>query len=189
MLPKNITVDYKGEARTFIESKGDTVLIYGLSIITIYFLLALLYNNFKDPLIILTTVPLSLFGALLGLFLVKGSFNLYTNIAIFTLFGLITKHGILLVDFANKLPKYMSAKERVIEAAKLRFRPIIMTTVSMVAAATPLALTTSVGCVSRNQVGAVIVSGLIIGTLLTLFVTPIFYVLLNKSKKTKVGLS
>jgi multidrug efflux pump len=147
-----------------------------LALAFIYLVLAAQFESFRDPFIIMLTVPLSMTGALLALWLTGGTLNVYSQIGLVTLVGLITKHGILIVEFANQLrEKGIAMREAVIEAATLRLRPILMTTGAMVLGALPLALATGAGAESRQQIGWVIVGGLLFGTFFTLFVVPTVY--------------
>ncbi|MGB2933493.1 MAG: efflux RND transporter permease subunit, partial [Methyloceanibacter sp.] len=138
--------------------------------------LAAQFESFKDPFIIMLTVPLSITGALLALWWSGGTLNIYSQVGLVTLIGLITKHGILIVEFANKLrTQGFPIGEAVVESATLRLRPILMTTGAMVLGAVPLALATGAGAESRQDIGWVIVGGLLVGTLFTLFVIPVVY--------------
>jgi multidrug efflux pump len=151
-------------------------LIFLLALAFIYLVLAAQFESFTDPLIIMFTVPLSITGALLALWWSGGTLNIYSQVGLVTLIGLITKHGILIVEFANQLrSKGMPLSEAVVEAAALRLRPILMTTGAMVLGAVPLALATGAGAESRQDIGWVIVGGLLVGTLFTLFVIPVVY--------------
>jgi multidrug efflux pump len=162
-------------------------LTFGLALAFIYLVLAAQFESFRDPFIIMLTVPLSMAGALLALWLANGTLNVYSQIGLVTLVGLITKHGILIVEFANQLQeKGMSIKEAVIESAFLRLRPILMTTGAMVLGAVPLALATGAGAESRQQIGWVIVGGLLLGTFFTLFVVPTVYSLLAAKKEVVI---
>src|SRR5262249_25330037 len=148
--------------------------------------LAAQFESFIDPFIIMLTVPLSATGALLALKLTGGTWNVYSQIGMVTLVGLITKHGILIVEFANQLQERgMGKLEAVVESATLRLRPILMTTGAMVLGSVPLALAHGAGAESRHQIGWVIVGGLLFGTLLTLFVVPTAYTLLARTHKSK----
>ena len=150
--------------------------MFVLAVVFIFLVLAAQFESFRDPLIIMLTVPLSLAGALAALWLTGGTLNVYSQIGLVTLIGLITKHGILIVEFANQRQSLGSDRvAAVIEAAELRLRPILMTTGAMVLGALPLALATGAGAESRQQIGWVIVGGMSVGTLLTLFVVPIVY--------------
>jgi multidrug efflux pump len=158
-----------------------------LALAFIYLVLAAQFESFRDPFIIMLTVPLSMAGALLALWLTNGTLNVYSQIGLVTLVGLITKHGILIVEFANQLQeKGMALKEAVVESAFLRLRPILMTTGAMVLGAVPLALATGAGAESRQQIGWVIVGGLLLGTFFTLFVVPTVYSLLAARKEAVV---
>ena len=146
-------------------------------------MLAAQFESFVDPLIIMLTVPLSMAGALLALHLSGGTLNIYSQIGPVSLIGLISKHGILIVEFANRLQdEGRPLRESVIEAAALRLRPILMTTGAMVAGAIPLAIATGAGAASRHEIGWVIVGGMSFGTLLTLFVVPTAYTLLARDR-------
>ena len=139
------------------------------------------FESFISPFVILLTVPLAATGALLALKLTGATLNVYSQIGLVMLVGLITKHGILIVEFANQLQERGKHKlEAVIEAASLRLRPILMTTAAMVLGAVPLALASGAGAESRSPIGWVIVGGLLLGTLLTLFVIPVAYILLTR---------
>ncbi|MCU7905462.1 MAG: efflux RND transporter permease subunit [Candidatus Thiodiazotropha sp. (ex Epidulcina cf. delphinae)] len=171
-----VQLQYKGESREFKES-GDTMLFaFVLALGFIYLVLAAQFESFIDPFIILISVPLAIGGALLALKLTGGTLNIYSQIGMITLVGLITKHGILIVEFANRIQRRGSTKpEAVIEAASLRLRPILMTTAAMVLGAVPLALASGAGAEGRQQIGWVIVGGMSLGTVFTLFVVPVVY--------------
>lgn len=176
MFPDNYSVDYDGESREFRESSGGLVLTFILAILFIYLMLSAQFESFVDPLIIMFTVPLSMAGALLALKLTGNTLNIYSQIGLITLIGLITKHGILIVEFANQLQLTgLSKAEAVVEAATLRLRPILMTTSAMVLGSVPLALATGAGAESRHQIGWVIVGGMLFGTVLTLLIVPLAY--------------
>ena len=176
-LPKGFTVDYGGQSRQFIQEGNALIFAFILAIIVIFLVLAAQYESFRDPLIVLVSVPLSICGALIPLNLGAASINIYTQVGLITLIGLISKHGILIVDFANHLQteKQLSIREAVSEAASIRLRPILMTTAAMVFGVIPLLLATGAGAESRFDIGIVIASGLIIGTTFTLFVVPTIY--------------
>ena len=183
VLPANATTDYAGEMREFKASSASLYLTFLLALLFIYLVLAAQFESFIDPFIILLTVPLSLTGALAALKLTGGTMNVYSQIGLITLVGLITKHGILIVEFANQLQERGLGKlQAVSEAAVLRLRPILMTTGAMVFGAVPLALATGAGAESRVQIGWVVVGGLSLGTLLTLFVVPTAYMLLARTR-------
>ncbi len=183
-LPSNIVNDLAGQSREFRTSTGGLYVTFLLALIFIYLVLAAQFESFIDPFIIMLTVPLSMTGALLALKLTGGTLNVYSQIGLVTLVGLITKHGILIVEFANQLQERgMTKIEAVIESATLRLRPILMTTGAMVLGSVPLAFARGAGAESRQQIGWVIVGGLLLGTLLTLFVVPTAYTLLARSRK------
>ncbi len=154
-----------------------------LALVFIFLVLAAQFESFVDPLVIMVSVPLSMIGALLALKWSGGSLNVYSQIGLITLVGLITKHGILIVEFTNQLRgQGMEMVEALIKAASQRLRPILMTTGAMVLGAVPLALATGAGAESRVQIGWVIVGGMSLGTLLTIFVVPTMYTLLARKK-------
>ncbi|MDY0014208.1 MAG: efflux RND transporter permease subunit, partial [Rhodocyclaceae bacterium] len=181
LLPAGYAIDYDGQSREFKTSSASLALTFALALAFIYLVLAAQFESFRDPFIILLTVPLSMTGALGALYLTGGTLNVYSQIGLVTLVGLITKHGILIVEFANQLrDQGMAMAEAVVEAATLRLRPILMTTGAMVLGSVPLALATGAGAESRQQIGWVIVGGLLLGTFLTLFVVPTVYTLLAR---------
>jgi len=182
-LPPSARTTLDGQSREFRES-GQTLLItFALALVIIYLVLAAQFESFVSPFIIMLTVPLAATGALLALKLSGGTLNVYSQIGLVMLVGLITKHGILIVEFANQLRARGKRKvEAVIEAASLRLRPILMTTAAMVLGAVPLAIATGAGAESRSPIGWVIVGGLLLGTLLTLFVIPVAYTLLTRER-------
>jgi multidrug efflux pump len=183
MLKPGYAVDYNGQTREFRQSSSSLALTFGLALAFIYLVLAAQFESFRDPFIIMLTVPLSMAGALLALWLSGGTLNVYSQIGLVTLVGLITKHGILIVEFANQLQEQgVALKEAVIESAELRLRPILMTTGAMVLGTVPLALASGAGAESRQQIGWVIVGGLLLGTFFTLFVVPTVYTLLAAKK-------
>lgn len=187
VLPATSRFDYAGESREFKQAGTSLVFVFVLALCFIFLVLSAQFESFSDPLIIMLTVPLSMTGALLALNLSGGTLNIYSQVGLVTLIGLISKHGILIVQFANQLQQQgRSVREAVIEAAALRLRPILMTTGAMVSGAIPLALAAGAGAESRHQIGWVIVGGMSFGTLLTLFVVPTAYTLLarNYSKAT-----
>jgi multidrug efflux pump len=180
VLPLNARIDYGGQSREFKESSADIYLTFLLALAFIYLVLAAQFESFIDPFMIMLTVPLSMAGALLALYLTGGTLNIYSQVGLVTLIGLITKHGILIVEFANQIrAQGKSVFEAVIEASVLRLRPILMTTGAMVLGAVPLALAAGAGAESRKQIGWVIVGGLLVGTFFTLFVIPTVYTLVR----------
>ena len=183
-LKPGYAIDYNGETREFKLSSTALYLTFILALAFIYLVLAAQFESFIDPLIIMFSVPLSMTGALALLKYGGGSINVYSQIGLITLVGLITKHGILIVEFANQLQQEgKTPMEAVFESAKLRLRPILMTTGAMVLGAVPLALSTGAGAESRTQIGLVIVGGMSFGTVLTLFVVPVVYSLIARRKQ------
>ncbi len=181
ILPAGYAFDYEGQSREFKTSSASLALAFGLALAFIYLVLAAQFESFRDPFIIMLTVPLSMTGALGALYLAGGTLNVYSQIGLVTLVGLITKHGILIVEFANQLRETgTEMRAAVTEAAVLRLRPILMTTGAMVLGTIPLALATGAGAESRQQIGWVIVGGLLLGTLFTLFVVPTVYTLFKR---------
>ncbi len=177
-LDKNILLDYSGLTRQFIQEGSHTLWVFGMAILVIFLVLSIQFNRFSDALIILLgSVPLALFGALLPLWLGLGTINIYTQIGFLTLIGLISKHGILLTEFANhaQSKEKLSPLNAIKQSARLRFRPILMTTAAMVVSALPLVFASGAGAESRHAIGIVIVFGLSIGTLFTLFFVPALY--------------
>ena len=183
-LPANIINDLAGGSREYRTSTGGIYITFALALVFIYLVLSAQFESFIDPFIIMLTVPLSMTGALLALKLTGGTLNVYSQIGLVTLVGLITKHGILIVEFANQLQERGMAKfDAVVESAVLRLRPILMTTGAMVLGSIPLALATGAGAESRQQIGWVIVGGLMLGTFFTLFIVPTAYTLLARTHK------
>lgn len=191
ILPKTVQIDFDGETRQFMQAGNSMEQTFLFALIFIFLVLAAQFESFRAPFIILLTVPLSLTGALLALHLTGGTLNIYTQIGLVTLIGLITKHGILIVEFANQLQKKQTflLNEAVVEAASLRLRPILMTTAAMLLAAAPLALAKGVGAHARNQLGWVILGGMGIGTFFTLFILPVMYTLVYTKKSTIIETS
>ena len=178
VLKTGYSTDLNGTSREFKNSQGALGVVFVLALVFIFLVLAAQFESFIDPLVIMVSVPLSMIGALLALKWSGGSINVYSQIGLITLVGLITKHGILIVEFTNQLREQgMEMTEALIKAATQRLRPILMTTGAMVLGAIPLALATGAGAESRMQIGWVIVGGMSVGTLLTIFVVPTMYTL------------
>lgn len=176
ILAKNMQLDYGGASRIFFQSSNQMQFAFILSLIFIFLVLAAQFESFRDPLIVLITAPLSTFGALLVMWLTNSTLNIYSEIGLITLIGLITKHGILMVQFANQSRIAGNNKhDAIILAAATRLRPIMMTTAAMLLGAMPLVLAHGVGAISRRQIGLVIAGGMLLGTLFTLFVVPVVY--------------
>lgn len=183
-LPEDMKFNYTGEAKSFLESSGKTVFTFLLALIFIYLVLVAQFESFIDPLVILFTVPFAVVGAMLTLKVFGGTLNIYSNIGLITLVGLIAKHGILITDFANRIRATgKSIQDAIIEAAMLRLRPILMTTAAMVLGTLPLAFAFGPGSESRQQVGLVIAGGLVFGTFFSLIVVPIAYTYLAPFRK------
>src|SRR5271170_5643473 len=180
-LPRDYSVDYGGLSRQYVQETSGFVTTFGFALIIIFLALAALFESFRDPVIILVSVPMSIAGALIFVSVGIGgaSLNIYTEVGLVTLMGLISKHGILIVQFANDLQAEGRPKREAIEqAAAIRLRPILMTTAAMVLGVVPLITAAGAGAVSRFQMGLVIATGISIGTLFTLFVVPAVYLLL-----------
>jgi multidrug efflux pump len=181
-FPEGFTYDFQGESRQFVQEGNTLVYTFIFALVIIFLVLAAQYESFRDPFIILIALPTSMFGALIPLNAGLGSINIYTQIGLVTLIGLISKHGILMVDFANKLQEEQgySRREAIEHAAAIRLRPILMTTAAMVVAMVPLLIAKGAGAASRFDIGLVIAAGMTIGTLFTLFVTPAVYTYLAR---------
>ena len=185
-LPANVTYAFMGKARQFLSSKHVIKYTFLMGLLFIFLILAALFESIIDPIVILFAVPIAIVGALLTMELLGLSINVYSGIGLITLIGIIAKHGILIVDFSNRLcAQGKSTLEAVLEAARLRFRPVLMTTAAMVFGAVPLAFAVGAGSEVRNQIGWVIVGGLLFGTCFTLVLVPFLYVLLSPLKRLK----
>jgi multidrug efflux pump len=185
VAPSHIKIDYGGQTRQYMQASGKMVTTFIFAIIFIFLVLAAQFESFRDPFVVMFSVPLSSLGALIFLLFIRGTLNIYSEIGLVTLVGLISKHGILMVEFANQLQEQhgKELKEAIIEAATTRLRPILMTTFAMILGALPLAFAHGAGAVSRQQIGWVIVGGMSVGTLFTLFVVPTMYTYLAKARK------
>lgn len=182
-LPAGFSHDWQSDSRQFTQEGNTLVFAFIAALIIIYLVLAAQYESLVDPLIILITVPLSICGALVPLALGMVTLNIYTQIGLVTLIGLISKHGILMVEFANELQvhKNLNRRDAIIEAAKIRLRPVLMTTAAMVIGLIPLLFSSGAGANSRYGLGLIIVSGMLVGTLFTLFVLPTMYSFLARN--------
>ena len=181
-LPEGFSYDYAGPSRQFVQESGGLLLTFAFALIIIFLALAAQFESFRDPIIILVSVPMAISGALLFINLGVGqaTLNIYTEVGLVTLIGLISKHGILIVEFANNLQREGRTKREAIEhAAGMRLRPILMTTAAMVFGVMPLITASGAGAVSRFDMGLVIAAGLSIGTLFTLFMVPAMYMMLG----------
>jgi multidrug efflux pump len=177
-LPSDVLIDYAGPLRQFVQESSGFAGTFGLALIIIFLTLAALFESFRDPLVILVSIPMSVAGALIFISLGLGgaSLNIYTEVGLVTLMGLISKHGILIVEVANEAQRAGRTKlDAIVYAAGLRLRPILMTTAAMVLGVVPLITASGAGAASRFNMGLVIASGLSIGTLFTLFVLPAVY--------------
>ena len=185
VLPEGTATYLTGQAREFRDASSNLAFVFVLALAFIYLVLAAQFESFRDPLMIMVTVPLSMTGALTALWLTGGTLNVYSQIGLVTLIGLITKHGILIVEFTNSLQgQGRERRSAIIEAAALRLRPILMTTAAMILGAVPLALATGAGAESRQQIGWVIVGGMGLGTILTLYVVPCIYAVMGYRPKS-----
>ena len=194
ILPQGYTIDYGGLSRQYVQESSGFAVTFGFALVIIFLSLAALFESFRDPCIILVSVPMSIAGALIFISVGLGgaSLNIYTDVGLVTLMGLISKHAILIVDFANELQRNgFSKREAIEQASGVRLRPILMTTAAMVLGVIPLIIASGAGAVSRFNMGLVIASGLSIGTLFTLFVVPAIYLLLaaDHSRQSESELS
>ena len=179
-MPAGTSIDWLSNSRQYV-TEGDRLTVsFAFALIVIFLVLAAQFESFRDPLVILVTVPLAVCGALVPLYLGFTTLNIYTQIGLVTLIGLISKHGILMVSFANEMQEKegLSRMEAIRHAAAVRMRPVLMTTAAMVAGLVPLLFAGGAGAASRFAIGIVVVMGMLIGTLFTLFVLPTFYTLL-----------
>jgi len=181
ILPRGYTVDYAGQSRQFVQEGSALVVTFFLAIAVIFLVLAAQFESFRDPLIILATVPMAVSGALIFTSLGLTSINIYTQVGLVTLIGVISKHGILIVQFANVLQRQGYSKREAVEhAAAIRLRPVLMTTAALVLAVIPLILATGAGAGARFSMGLIIATGMTIGTMFTLFVLPAVYLLVAR---------
>jgi multidrug efflux pump len=189
LLPTGMSYNYSGSLRQFVEEGDAMVYAFIFAILVIFLLLSMQFESFRDPIIILVSVPMSICGALIPLYLGAATINIYTQIGLITLVGLISKHGILMVEFANKLQETegLSVRKAIEKASAIRLRPILMTTFAMVFGVFPLIFSHGAGSVSRHNVGLVIAFGMAIGTCFTLFVVPTMYTYLAKDRKKETN--
>jgi len=185
LLPKGFNHDYLSESRQYVREGNQLTVTFVFALIIIYLVLAAQFESLRDPLVILVSVPMSICGALLPLFFGLATMNIYTQVGLVTLIGLISKHGILMVEFANVLQRTENLDRRtaIERAAQVRLRPILMTTAAMVVGLVPLLVASGAGAASRFSIGIVIVAGMSIGTLFTLFVLPMVYTVLAKDHR------
>ena len=193
VAPKGFGTDYEGTSRQYMKEGNALLLTFAISLLVIFLVLSAQFESFRDPLVVMLTVPMSICGALIPLMLgglfqfglgINVSMNIYTQIGLVTLIGLISKHGILIVEFANQLQDQgRSMRDAIIEASSLRLRPVLMTTGATVLGIAPLLLASGAGAISRFNIGLVITSGMTIGTLFTLFVIPVMYTYIAKDRQ------
>jgi multidrug efflux pump len=186
ILPADYATDYAGPLRQYVTESSGFIVTFGFAVIIIFLALSALFNSFRDPLIILVSVPMSIAGALIFIYLGFGnvSLNIYTEVGLVTLMGLVSKHGILMTEVANEAQLQGKSKREAIEyAAGIRLRPILMTTAAMVLGVLPLVFSSGAGAAARVNMGVVIATGLAIGTVFTLFVVPAVYMVLSTVKK------
>ena len=182
LLPDGFFEEFSGQSRLEV-TQGNTILIaFILAVVVIFLVLAAQFESFRDPFIIMMTVPLSIFGAIVPLNLGLGTLNIYTQVGLITLIGIITKHGILMVEFANQQRRWngLSRRAAIVEAAKVRLRPVLMTTAALALAVVPLMFATGAGAAARYSIGLVVFFGLMVGTMFTLFVVPMFYTYVSR---------
>ncbi len=180
VAPSGYTADYSGQSRQFILGSGSFTVTLLFALIIVYLALAAQFESFRDPAVILVSVPMALFGALLFINMGAATLNIYTQVGLVTLLGLISKHGILIVQFANELQRSGRTKlEAIEEAAAVRLRPILMTTAAMVLGVLPLVIASGAGAAGRRAMGIVLFTGLSIGTMFTLFIVPAVYILIG----------
>ncbi|MGF6439332.1 efflux RND transporter permease subunit [Paraburkholderia youngii] len=186
VAPSGYNMDYSGLSRQFMHESGGFLITLMFAAVIVFLALAAQFESFRDPIVILVSVPLALFGALIFINIGVSTLNIYTQVGLVTLMGLISKHGILIVQFANELQRSgRSKREALEEAAGGRLRPIVMTTAAMVLGVLPLVIASGAGAAGRNAIGLVIFTGLSIGTLFTLFVVPSMYMLLGAEHHEK----
>jgi multidrug efflux pump len=181
-LPAGFSHDYLSDARQYVTEGNQLVVTFVFALVVIFLVLAAQFESLRDPLVILVSVPMSICGALMPLFAGLATMNIYTQVGLVTLIGLISKHGILMVEFANQLQvtEGLNRRRAIERAARVRLRPILMTTAAMVVGLVPLLTASGAGAASRFSIGVVVVAGMSIGTLFTLFVLPAVYTVLAK---------
>ena len=177
VAPAGYTYDYQGQSRQLVLEGSVLAVTFGFAIVVVFLVLAAQYESLRDPFIILTTVPLAMFGAFIPMFLWQVSMNIYSQVGLITLIGLVSKHGILIVEFANEIQKNenLAPMPAVIKAVSIRLRPILMTSFSTIIGVMPLVIASGAGAAARQAIGLTIVAGFGIGTLFTLFVLPVLY--------------
>jgi len=180
-LPDTAQIDFGGQSREYLQAGGAALFTFGMALLVVFLVLAAQFESFAHPLVIMLTVPLAVFGALLGLWMTGNTINLFSQIGIVMLIGLAAKNGILIVEFANqRRDEGLPLRDAILDAAATRLRPILMTSVATVTGALPLMFATGAGSASRGAIGVVVVFGVLLSTLLSLFVVPAFYLLLAR---------
>ncbi|HZU89357.1 MAG TPA: efflux RND transporter permease subunit, partial [Stellaceae bacterium] len=189
LLPAGFGHAYLSDSRQYVEEGNALTITFAFALIVIFLVLAAQFESLRDPLVILVSVPLSICGAMIPLFLGLATMNIYTQVGLVTLIGLISKHGILMVQFANALQvrERLDRRRAIEEAARVRLRPILMTTAAMVLGLVPLLIASGAGAASRFSIGVVVVAGMSVGTLFTLFVLPAVYTVLAKDHLAAAG--
>jgi multidrug efflux pump len=179
-LPPEVRIGYQGQSKEFRDSSNAIYITFAMALLVVFLVLAAQFESWINPFIIMLTVPLAVTGGLAALTITGQSLNIYSQIGMILLIGLMTKNGILIVEFANQLrERGMGVREAVIESSVLRLRPILMTSIAMIGGAIPLALSTGAGAEARNAIGTVIVGGVALSTLMTVLVVPSIYLLLG----------
>jgi multidrug efflux pump len=186
-LPQGFSHDYLADSRQYVQEGNQLAVTFGFALIIIFLVLAAQFESLRDPLVIMISVPMAIVGALIPLFFGVATMNIYTQVGLLTLVGLITKHGILMVEFANELQisERLDRRSAIEMSARIRLRPILMTTAAMVTGLIPLLTASGAGAASRFSIGLVVVAGMSIGTLFTLFVLPAVYVVLATDHRAK----
>ena len=188
-MPAGFSHDYLADSRQYVQEGNQLAITFGFALIIIFLVLAAQFESLRDPLVIMISVPMAIVGALIPLFFGMATMNIYTQVGLLTLVGLISKHGILMVEFANELQlnEGLDRRSAIEMAARVRLRPILMTTAAMVTGLLPLLTATGAGAASRFSIGLVVVAGMSIGTLFTLFVLPAVYVAIATDHRAKAG--
>jgi len=186
-LPQGFSHDYLADARQYVQEGNQLAITFAFALIIIFLVLAAQFESLRDPLVIMISVPMAIVGALIPLFFGMATMNIYTQVGLLTLVGLISKHGILMVEFANELQfkEGLDRRSAIEMAARVRLRPILMTTAAMVTGLLPLLTASGAGAASRFSIGLVVVAGMSIGTLFTLFVLPAVYVVLATDHRAR----
>jgi multidrug efflux pump len=188
-MPAGFSHDYLADSRQYVQEGNQLAITFAFALIIIFLVLAAQFESLRDPLVIMVSVPMAIVGALIPLFFGAATMNIYTQVGLLTLVGLITKHGILMVEFANELQlnEGLDRRSAIEMSARIRLRPILMTTAAMVTGLIPLLTASGAGAASRFSIGLVVVAGMSIGTLFTLFVLPAVYVTIATDHRAKAG--